>query len=110
MLAGRQGSVSYLSKIFHHRVHENYKPAQVGGWGVVVGYDEKEFLRPIGDLRWITMLALAVTLALLSGIVLLATQVALRPLTRLTVVSDEIGHGNLDCEIRPPARAMRSAD
>jgi PAS domain S-box-containing protein len=50
------------------------------------------------------MLSLAGTLALLSAIVLLATQIALRPLKRLTAVSDEISRGNLDCEIRPPAR------
>jgi len=104
VLARRQGSVSYMSNVFHQRVHENYKPARFGGWGVVVGYDEAEFLRQIGALRWITMLSLAGTLALLSGIVLLATQIALRPLRRLTAVSDEIGQGNLDCEIRPPAR------
>jgi PAS domain-containing protein len=104
VLARRQGSVSYMSNVFHQRVHENYKPAQFGGWGVVVGYEEAEFLRQIGALRWITMLSLAGTLALLSAIVLLATQIALRPLKRLTAVSDEISRGNLDCEIRPPAR------
>jgi PAS domain-containing protein len=93
-----------MSNVFHQRVHENYKPAQFGGWGVVVGYEEAEFLRQIGALRWITMLALAGTLALLSAIVLLATQIALRPLKRLTAVSDEISQGNLDCEIGPPAR------
>jgi sigma-B regulation protein RsbU (phosphoserine phosphatase) len=102
--AGRQGALSYFSNTFHHRVHESYKPVAVGGWGVIVGYDENEFLKPVRYFRWTTIGTLAATLALLSIIVLLATRVALRPLATLAETSQEISRGNLDHEIIPPRR------
>jgi len=102
--ARRQGALSYFSNTFHHRVHESYKPVAVSGWGVVVGYDENEFLQPVRYIRWITIGTLAATLALLSVIVLLATRVALRPLVTLAAIAQEIGQGNLDHEILPPSR------
>jgi PAS domain-containing protein len=104
VLAKRQGSISYLSNVFHQRVHENYKPVQFAGWGVVVGYDEAEFLAHVSAFRWITLVSLAATLGLLLVIVLLVTRIALRPLEMLTGVSQEIARGNLDCEIAPPKR------
>ncbi len=104
VLAKRQGSLSYLSPLLHKRVHENFKPAQIAGWGVVVGYAESEFLQQVSAFRWITTLELAVTLALLAVIVLAATGTALKPLNELTQASDEIGRGNLDCAIKPPRR------
>lgn len=102
VLLKRQGAVSYLSNALHQRVHENYKPVQIGGWGVVVGYDEAEFLHEVSAFRWITSLSLGATLILLSVIVLAVTHLALRPLGRLTEISDEIARGNLDCEIATP--------
>jgi sigma-B regulation protein RsbU (phosphoserine phosphatase) len=102
--ASRQGSLSYLSNALHARIHENYKPVQIGGWGVVVGYKEAEFLQQVSAFRWITMVSLALTLALLLVIVLVTTLLALRPLARLTTVSQEITLGNLDCEIIPTHR------
>jgi PAS domain S-box-containing protein len=103
VLGQREGALAYFSSVLHERVHENYKPVQIAGWGVVVGYAESEFLRQVDTIRWITMAALGATLAVLAAIVWLATQIGLRPLGGLTVVSDEIGRGNLDCEV-PPAR------
>jgi PAS domain S-box-containing protein len=103
VLGQREGALAYFSSVLHERVHENYKPVQIAGWGVVVGYTEAEFLRQVDAIRWITMAALAATLAVLAAIVWLATQLGLKPLGGLTVVSDEIGRGNLDCEV-PPAR------
>jgi PAS domain S-box-containing protein len=104
VLAKRQGSLSYWSSIFTQRVHENYKPAQVAGWGVVVGYAESEFLQPVNRIRWLTIGSLVATMLLLAIIVLLVIQFRLRPLRALTEVSAEIGRGNLDCEIAPPRR------
>jgi len=104
VLAKRQGSISYLSNTFHARIHENYKPVEIGGWGVIVGYKESEFLRQVSAFRWITQVSLGATLVLLLAIVLLTTRFALRPLERLATVSQEIARGNLDCEIVPPRR------
>ena len=104
VLARHQGTLTYLSNVFQKRVHENYKPVHIAGWGVVVGYSESEFLQQISDFRWITTLSLAATLALLSLIVLYATKTSLDPLEGLTVVSDEIARGNLDCDIVRPSK------
>ena len=100
----RQGALSYASNLLHVRVHENYKPVQIGGWGVVVGYKEAEFLQQVSAFRWITTVSLAVTMSLLLVIVLLTTRFALRPLEQLTKVSEEITAGNLEREIAPPRR------
>ena len=104
VVARRQGSLSYLSNGLHQRVHENYKPVQVAGWGVVVGYQEKEFLAQVSAFRWITMVSLAATLLLLLVIVVAATQLSLRPLERLTAISLEISRGNLGLEIADTGR------
>jgi len=104
VLGRRQGELSYFSSTLHRAVHENYKPTEIAGWGVVVGYAESEFLREVSDVRWITIAAMAATLGLLALIVWFATRQRLRPLGELTDVSDEIGRGNLDCVILPPRR------
>jgi PAS domain S-box-containing protein len=104
VLSKRQGALSYLSGVFKIRVHENYKPVQIAGWGVVVGYAESEFLREVNRIRWITLGALAITLAALALIVLLAVQSQLKPLRGLTQVADEIGRGNLEVPVAPPRR------
>jgi sigma-B regulation protein RsbU (phosphoserine phosphatase) len=100
----RQGSLSYFSHVSDVRVHENYKPEKIAGWGVIVGFKEAEFLQQVSDFRWIAGVSLAVTLALLAAIVLAATGFALKPLERLATVSQEIARGNLDCPIAPPRR------
>ncbi|HNC24683.1 MAG TPA: cache domain-containing protein [Opitutaceae bacterium] len=102
--SNRQGSVSYLSHSLGQRVHENYKPVQLGGWGVIVGYEEKEFLRQVTAFRWITLVSLGATLVVLVVIVLWSARVALRPLGRLTEVAAEISRGNLDSPPVTPER------
>lgn len=104
VLGRRQGALSYASPSFHERVHANYKPAQVAGWGVVVGYAESEFLQPVNAIRTQTLIALAATLVLLAVIVLVVAQLRLRPLAALTRASDEIGKGNLDQAVPTSAR------
>jgi PAS domain S-box-containing protein len=102
--ANRQGAFSYKSNSLQKRVHENYKPVQLAGWGVVVGFYESEFLSKLSAYRWITTVSLAVMLILLASVVVLAIGLALQPLSMLTDVSLEISRGNLDLEIAAPRR------
>lgn len=104
ILAKRQGALRYSEKLPVRRVHVNYKPTKVAGWGVIVGYDEAEFLKTQQAFRGITLAFLGALLALLAGIVILVTRYALRPLGELAVAADEIARKNLDCEIAPPRR------
>lgn len=104
ILTKRQGTVRYTESFPTRRVHANYKPAKVSGWGVIVGFDEAEFLKPQRAFRSITAAFLGALLAVLTGIVILVTYYALRPLGQLSVASGEIARQNLDCEIPAPAR------
>jgi nitrogen fixation/metabolism regulation signal transduction histidine kinase len=82
----------------------NYKPTKVAGWGVVVGYDEAEFLKNQQAFRGIALLFLGATLLILAGIVITVTRYALRPLGQLAAAADEIAQRNLDCKIPEPSR------
>lgn len=104
ILAKRQGTLRYAEPAPARRVHVNYKPTKVAGWGVIVGYDEAEFLKTQRAFRGITAAFIASLLALLAGIVILVTRFALRPLGELAVAADEIARQNLDCKIAPPRR------
>jgi sigma-B regulation protein RsbU (phosphoserine phosphatase) len=102
--AKRQGALRYTESIPPRRVHANYKPTKVAGWGVIVGYDEAEFLKTQRDFRRITVIFLGSMLAVLAGVVILVTRFALRPLGKLAGAADEIARQNLDCEIAEPKR------
>jgi sigma-B regulation protein RsbU (phosphoserine phosphatase) len=104
ILAKRQGGLAYTEATPRRRVHVNYKPTKAAGWGVIVGYDEAEFLKPQRAFRVVAATFLAALLAALAGVVIFVTRYALRPLGRLAVAADEIGRKNLDCEIPPPGR------
>lgn len=104
ILARKQGSARYLEPITGRRVHANYKPARGAGWGVIVAYDEAEFLRPQREFRRVAAAYLGATLLLLAGVVIFVTRSALRPLRGLAVAADEIGRRNLDCKIPEPRR------
>jgi sigma-B regulation protein RsbU (phosphoserine phosphatase) len=104
ILAKRQGSLRYPETLPARRVHVNYKPTKIAGWGVIVGYDEAEFLKTQRAFRGITAAFLGSLLAVLAGIVILVTRFALRPLGELAVAADEIARKNLDCAIAPPKR------
>jgi sigma-B regulation protein RsbU (phosphoserine phosphatase) len=103
--AKRQGAVRYTELMPERRVHANYKPAKVAGWGVIVGYDEAEFLKSQREFRSITATFLGALLAVLAGVVIFVTRFALRPLGQLAVAADEIARQNLDCTIAEPKRA-----
>lgn len=104
ILAKRQGALRYTETLPARRVHVNYKPTKFAGWGVIVGYDEEEFLKTQRAFRGITAAFLGAVLALLAGIVILVTRFALRPLGQLALAADEIARRNLDCTIAPPRR------
>lgn len=104
VLAKRQGTTRYTESLPTRRVHANYKPAKTSGWGVIVGFDEAEFLKTQRAFRGITVAFLGALLAVLAGIVILVTHFALRPLGQLAVAAGEIEHQNLDGEIPVPKR------
>jgi sigma-B regulation protein RsbU (phosphoserine phosphatase) len=105
VLARRQGALSFRDGLTGRRLHAGYKPARAAGWGVIVAYDEAEFLQGQTAFRGIALASLAATLLLLAGIVIGVTRYALRPLAPLAVATGEIARGNLDCEVPAPARA-----
>lgn len=104
ILAKRQGALRYAETRPARRVHVNYKPTHFAGWGVIVGYDEAEFLKSQRAFRGITAAFFGSLLALLSGIVIVITHFALRPLGQLAVAAEEIARRNLDCTIAAPRR------
>ena len=102
--AKRQGSLRYTETSPARAVYANYRPAKVAGWGVIVGYDESEFLKSQQAFRRITAIFIGSLLLLLGGVVIVTTQIILRPLGLLAVASDEVGRQNLDCEVPAPRR------
>lgn len=104
VIARRQGALAYQDALSGRRLHANYKPARIAGWGVVVAYDEAEFLKSQSAFRSLALAFLAATLLILAGIVIGVVRHALRPLGPLAAATGEIARGNLDCEIAPPAR------
>ena len=105
VVARRQGALTYRDGLTGLRLHASYKPARAAGWGVIVTYDEAEFLQGQTAFRGIALASLAATLLLLAGIVVGITRHALRPLAPLATATGEIARGNLDCEVPAPARA-----
>ncbi len=105
VLARRQGTMTYTEPLPLRRVHVNYKPAKTAGWGVIVGYDEAEFLKSQTRFRRITAGFIVALLAILSAIVIWVTRTALQPLGALALAADEISRKNLDCAVPEPVRA-----
>ena len=104
ILAKRQGALRYTESRPTRRVHVNYKPTKTAGWGVIVGYDEAEFLKTQRAFRVITAVFLGSLLLVLAGIVILVTRFALKPLGELAVAAGEIAKKNLDPVVAPPRR------
>jgi len=102
--AKRQGALRYTETSPARAVYANYRPSKVAGWGVIVGYDESEFLKTQHAFRRITALFLGSLLLVVGGVVIVVTQIALRPLGRLALAAEEIGRQNLDCEVPAPRR------
>jgi len=110
--AKRQGALRYTETNPTRSVYANYKPAKVAGWGVIVGYEEAEFLKPQHQFRRITAAFVGSLLLILAGVVVLVTRVALRPLGELAAAADQIAQRNLDVARRRTRarRRDRSAD
>jgi HAMP domain-containing protein len=101
----RQGFVVYADALSHRRIHLNYQPAKLAGWGVAVGYDEAEFLRPQLRFRRIAFAFLGLTLLLVGGAVVFVTRRSLQRLAPLAAAADEISRGNLEVDVPAPPRA-----
>ena len=104
ILARRQGALRFEEPLNARRVHVNYKPVRAGGWGLIVGFDEAEFLKTQRAYRRISFGALGALLVLLTGIVIVVVHVALRPLGHLALAAGEISRRNLECEVAIPRR------
>jgi len=100
--AGRSGSISYDSRIFRSRIRVDYRPVNVGGWGIMVGYDEQEFLAPVATAGRVIFGSAIATLLLLAGIIVLISRRITRPLQELAGTADQIALGNLAVAIAPP--------
>lgn len=52
VIARKQGSTRFTEAGGGRRLHANYKPSRAApGWGIIVAYDEDEFLGPLHDYR-----------------------------------------------------------
>lgn len=100
--AGRSGSISYDSRIFRSRIRVDYRPVDVGGWGIMVGYEEEEFLAPVAAAGRVVFGSAIATLLLLAGIIVLISRRITRPLQELADTADQIALGNLAVAIAPP--------
>lgn len=105
VLARRQGALTYRDGVTGRRIHANYQPARLAGWGVVVSYDEAEFAQNQRRFRGLAAGYLGATLLVLGGIVIGVTRAALRPVGALAAATGEIARGNLDCALPAPRRA-----
>ncbi len=105
ILARRQGALSFAEGAPARRVHVNYKVSRVTGWGVIVGYDEAEFLKSQRTFRRTMLAFLGGVLVAVGAIVIVVTRRALRPLGPLSGAAGEIARGNLDCTVPDPARS-----
>lgn len=103
--AKRQGALRYTETSPARAVYANYKPAKVAGWGVIVGYEEAEFLKPQRQFRRITAAFVGSLLLILAGVVILVTRIALRPLGQLAAAADQIAQRNLEVVVAEPKRA-----
>lgn len=104
VLARRTGSLVYQETAPSRRVHAYYKPARHAGWGVMVGFDEAEFLKIQSSYRAITYSVYGLLLIVLAAIVTISVHLALRPLAQLADAADEIAARNLDCKVPEPRR------
>lgn len=104
VLARRQGSLAYAETAPSRRIHAYYKPARHAGWGVMVGFDEAEFLKIQRSYRTITFVVYGTLLLLLAAIVIVTVHLALRPLAHLASAAGEIAARNLDCKVPEPKR------
>jgi len=100
--AGRTGSLTYDSPIFATRMHVDYQPVHVGGWGVIVGYDEEEFLEPVRAAGRVAAGSAVIVLLVLATIIVVASRRVTAPLRHLAGTADQLATGNFAVAIDAP--------
>jgi sigma-B regulation protein RsbU (phosphoserine phosphatase) len=100
--AGRSGSLVYPSPTYGSTVHIDYRPIKVGGWGLIVGYDEQEFLRPVIAAERSAMASAAAALVALAVIIAFISRRVTAPLRQLADSADAIAAGHFDTPIDTP--------
>jgi methyl-accepting chemotaxis protein len=99
-LAGHTGSVRYVDGSGRQQL-ASYDTILPLGWAMVVEQTADDALRPVTDLRWIT---LWITLAVAVGafvLAMMAARVIVRPLAALARGAEGIGRGRLDTRVKP---------
>jgi methyl-accepting chemotaxis protein len=99
-LAGHTGSVHYVDGSGRQQL-ASYDTILPLGWAMVVEQTADDALRPVTDLRWIT---LWITMAVAVGafvLAMMAARVIVRPLAALARAAEGIGRGRLDTRVAP---------
>ncbi len=100
--AGRSGSLRYPSPSYGSTVHIDYRPVEVGGWGVIVGYDEDEFLGPVKAAGRTALWSAVAALLALAVIIAVVSHRVTAPLSHLADTADQIALGYFDVPIDTP--------
>lgn len=97
--ANRNGNLAFYSPGLRTNMHINYRPVKVGGWGVIVAYDEAEFLEPVRSAGRVAIGSGIIALLLLAGIIVHTSRWTTRPLAHLAESAEAIARGNLEIPI-----------
>lgn len=104
--AGRSGSLRLASSGRQSPAFACFRPIKVGGWGILVGFDEDEFLTPVRSAGAVALGSASVALALLAVIIVFLSRRITQPLAELAGVTAAFARGDLDA----PVPAPRSRD
>ncbi len=100
--AGRSGSLSYPAPALDSQVHLDYRPVGVSGWGVIVGYDESEFLAPVREVGRVAIWSALLVLLSLTAIIAAVSRKVTEPLRHLADTADQLALGNFAVAIDQP--------
>ena len=99
-LAGHTGSVQYVDRSGRRQL-ASYDVILPLGWAMVIEQTADDALRPVTDLRWIT---LWITTAVAVGafvLAVMAARIIVRPLAALARAAEGIGRGRMDTRVKP---------
>ncbi len=100
--AGRSGSLHLASSGRQASAFACYRPIRVGGWGVLVGFDEDEFLAPVRSAGAVALGSAGAALGALAAIIVFLSRRITRPLAELAGVTTALARGDLDAPVPPP--------
>lgn len=100
--AGRNGSLRLASSARHAPAFACYRPIRVGGWGVLVGFDEDKFLAPVRSAGTVAFGSALVALGALAVIIVFLSRRITRPLAELAQATAAIARGELEAPVPPP--------